>query len=227
MAVRTLFDLAGAEDERRFSPYCWRTRMALAHKGLTVDTVPWRFTEKAAIAPSAKVPVLIDGETTIADSWAIAIYLEETYPDAPSLFGAPAAIPVTRFLNAWADRVLVPGIAPLIVRDIHDCLHEKDQAYFRTSREKAFGATLEQVMANRETRVEAFRRSLDPLRLVLRTQPFVGGAAPTYADYIAFGTLQWPRCTSSFPLLEPADPISAWFDTMLDLFDGLGRRAMP
>jgi len=44
MAI-TLYDLAGAETDRRFSPFCWRTRMALAHKRLDVETVPWRFTE--------------------------------------------------------------------------------------------------------------------------------------------------------------------------------------
>ena len=62
MAIK-LYDLAGAEPDRRFSPYCWRTRMALAHKGLEVETIPWRFTEKDAIAFSGqgRVPVLIDG----------------------------------------------------------------------------------------------------------------------------------------------------------------------
>ena len=39
MTIR-LYDLAGAEAERRFSPFCWRARMALAHKGLDVETVP-------------------------------------------------------------------------------------------------------------------------------------------------------------------------------------------
>ena len=45
-----MHDLAGADPALRFSPYCWRTRMALAHKGLAVETIPWRFTEKAALA---------------------------------------------------------------------------------------------------------------------------------------------------------------------------------
>ncbi|MDE2478632.1 MAG: glutathione S-transferase N-terminal domain-containing protein, partial [Betaproteobacteria bacterium] len=56
-----LFDLAGADEQRRFSPYCWRTRMALAHKGLPVHTIAWRFTDKQAIAASGqgKVPVLV------------------------------------------------------------------------------------------------------------------------------------------------------------------------
>eukprot|EP01035_Chromulina_nebulosa_P036369 gene36369-48989_t len=84
-----LFELVGTEVDRPFSPFCWRTRMALAHKGLDSTSVPWRFTEKTAISPykSEKVPVLLDGDTAVADSWAIATYLEDTYPDRPSLFG--------------------------------------------------------------------------------------------------------------------------------------------
>jgi glutathione S-transferase len=59
-----LYDLAGADLERRFSPYCWRIKLALMHKGLPFDTIPWRFTEKRAIAFSGqgRVPVLIDGD---------------------------------------------------------------------------------------------------------------------------------------------------------------------
>ena len=45
MAIR-MYDFAGEETARRFSPFCWRSRMALAHKGLSVETIPWRFTEK-------------------------------------------------------------------------------------------------------------------------------------------------------------------------------------
>src|SRR5438445_154750 len=58
-----LYDLAGADLQRRFSPYCWRIRLALAHKGLAVETIPWRFVDKAAIAPSGegKAPALRAG----------------------------------------------------------------------------------------------------------------------------------------------------------------------
>ena len=59
--------------------------MALAHKGLSAESIPWYFTEKHAIAPhqSEKVPVLLDGETSVVDSWVIANYLEDSYPDQP------------------------------------------------------------------------------------------------------------------------------------------------
>ena len=84
-----LFELVGTDNARPFSPFCWRTRMALAHKGLSAESIPWCFTEKHAIAPhqSEKVPVLLDGETSVVDSWVIANYLEDSYPDRPSLFG--------------------------------------------------------------------------------------------------------------------------------------------
>jgi glutathione S-transferase len=224
---RVLYDLAGEDPDRRFSPYCWRTRMALAHKGLAVRTVPWRFTDKEVIAftGQGRVPVLVDGDTAVHDSWTIALYLEEHYPDRPSLFHGAAALAVTRFVNAWADRVLLPLVATLIVTDILDHLHEKDRAYFRASREKAFGKTLEDVTVDRDTRVVQFRQAMEPLRTTLRAQPFIAGDAPAYADYIPFGILQWARAISPFPLLEAADPIVAWRDRLLDAHGGLARAA--
>jgi glutathione S-transferase len=225
--ARVLYDLAGADPNLRFSPYCWRTKLALAHKGLAVETVPWRFTDKDAIAFSGqgRVPVLVDGERTISDSWAIALYLEETYPERPSLFGAAAAISATRFINAWADTVLQGGMIRLVVSDIAGIVHEKDRAYFRDSREGRFGMPLEQVTAGREDRLKAFRDTLAPLRHTLSAQPYLGGDAPAYADYIVFGSFQWARCVSAFELLAPEDVVTAWRERMLDRFDGLARRA--
>jgi len=220
-------DLAGADPALRFSPYCWRARMALAHKGLAVETIPWRFTEKAALAFSGqgRVPVIRDGDRVMSDSWAIAEYLEDTYPDRPSLFGGAAGRAHALFVNAWADGVMLGGIARLIVRDLLDVVAPQDRTYFRESREARFGMTLEAVQAGRETRVAEFRALLLPVRQVLGKQPWLGGENPSYADYIVFGTLQWPRCASRFELLESDDPIAAWRERMLDLFDGMGRKA--
>ena len=224
---RVLYDLAGADPNLRFSPYCWRAKLALAHKGLEVETVPWRFTDKDVIAFSGqgRVPVLVDGDKVVSDSWAIALYLEEAYPDRPSLFGGPAAIPVTRFVNTWADTVLHGGMARLIVSDIAAIVHEKDRAYFRESREKRFGKRLEEVTAGREDRLNGFRETLLPLRYTLGAQPYLAGETPAYADYIVFGSFQWARCCSAFELLAGNDVVAAWRERMLDRFDALARRA--
>ena len=98
-----LYDLAGAEFERRFSPYCWRIKLALMHKGLPFETIPWRFTDKNAIAFSgqSRVPALIDGDQARVHFWR-SYYLEATYPDRPSLFrghGGRAVNPICQCLG--------------------------------------------------------------------------------------------------------------------------------
>jgi glutathione S-transferase len=225
MALR-LYDLAGADPERRFSPYCWRIRLALAHKELPIETIPWRFTDKEAIAPSGqgRVPVLVDGERWIADSWPLANYLEDAYADRPSLFGGLAGRPLSRFYSCLGD-TLVAAIFPFVALDILDVLHEKDRDYFRKTREERVGTTLEAFTADREQRLPAFRASLAPLRLTLKDQPFLGGERPLYADYAVFGPFQWARCVSPFTLLAADDPIRSWRERLLDAFGGLARAA--
>ncbi len=222
-----MYDLAGADPLLRFSPYCWRTRMALAHKGLEVETIPWRFTDKDAIAMSdqGRVPVLIDGDKVIHDSWDIACYLDEAYPDRPALFGSADAKGAALFIRRWCEGQLHPALVRLIVADIVKILHDKDVEYFRTSREKALGASLEEFCAEQETNLKRLHDVLTPFRLTVKDRPFLGGEKPAYADYIVFGALQWARCSSPQNLLPPEDPATRWFAAMLDLYDGLGAKA--
>lgn len=224
MAIR-MYDLCGAEPERRFSPFCWRTRLALAHKGLEVETIPWRFTEKEAIAAhgSKTVPVILDGGKAVADSWAIAEHLEDTYPDRPALF--PNGRGEARFVKAWSEAVLSGGIITLVVHDIYEHIDPKDRDYFRTSREKRFGKPLEEVQAGREDRVKGFRQSLTPLRLTLQAQPWVAGEQPGFADHMCVAPFLWARAISRFRLLEADDPLNDWRSRMLDLYGGLARNA--
>ena len=164
-----LYDLAGAEDDLRFSPNCWRIKMALEHKGLAAETVPWRFVEKDVIAFSGQkaVPVLVDGEKVVSDSWEIARYLEHAYSDKPSLFGGPAGEGLALFVKFWCEQTLNRVILRLILPDLFRCLHEKDKAYFRESREARFGTTLEQYALPSAAGVPLLRDALSPLRAIL------------------------------------------------------------
>ena len=222
----TMYDLAGSEADRRFSPFCWRARMALAHKGLAVETVPWRFTEKdkLPVPNEGRVPVIVDSGKVVHDSSAIAEYLEAEYPDRPSLFGGDGARGLTRFVQNWTETVLQVGLIRLVVLDIHRHIGPEDQAYFRSSREPRFGATLEEVVRDRDARLPAFRASLDPLRRTVERQDFVAGAGPAYADYIVFGAFQWARSISEFELLAADDPVRQWRRRMLDLHGGVARQ---
>ncbi len=222
-----LYDLAGAEAERRFSPFCWRARMALAHKGLAVETVPWHFSEKDKLPqPNAgRVPVIVDDGRVVHDSTVIADYLEARYPDRPSLFGGAVGRGLANFVQNWVETVVHPALIRLVLLDIYRHLRPADRDYFRRSREERFGTSLEAVVADREARLPAFRDSLSPLRRTLERQDFLAGNAPAYADYIAFGAFQWARAISDFELLAEDDPVRTGRGRVLDAFGGVARHS--
>ena len=76
-----------------------------------------------------------------------------------------------------------------------------------------------------DTKAEAFRKTLTPLRATLAMQEFVCGDAPAYGEYILFGSLAGSRTVSPFRQLEAIDPVFAWRGRMLDLFGGYAASA--
>jgi glutathione S-transferase len=224
MAIR-LYELVGRHSARPFSPHCWKAAFALAHKGLDFERVPTRFTEIGRIEGgiSRTVPVIRDGDRVVADSFAIALYLEETYPDRPTLFAGAGGKAMARFIERWTQIVIHSYLGAAVLLDIHDMLEAEDQSYFRSSREARYGRRLEEVPAGREDRLPAFRASLEPLRSLLSMQPFIGGRSPLFCDYIVAGAFQWMRVVSSFRPLDHDDPVAAWFERCLDLHDGFAR----
>lgn len=222
-----LYELAAADKNVRFSPHCWKIRMALAHKGIEADRKPWHFTEKDEIAFSSqgKVPVLTHDNTVVSDSWAIASYLDKISPNTPLLFNKPESKSLALFLNQWADSTLLLPLARLIIQDIYSNIASCDKDYFRKTREKKFGQKIEDISADREERVWEFRELLSPIRAVLKDQPYLSGDKPSYADYCIFGYFMWARCISDFQLLELDDPINLWRDLLLNAFNGLARKA--
>jgi glutathione S-transferase len=220
MAI-TMYDLAGAEPNRRFSPYCWRIKMSLKHKGLDFETIPWRFTEKAVIAPykSERVPVIVDNGHAVADSWRIANYLEDAYPERPRLFGGQQGRALARFYNQWTDVTLHGAMAPIVVGDILPHLDARDRDYFRTSRESRLGTTLESLATSRDRYLSTLQQVLEPLRQTLASQPYLGGDAPLYPDFIVFGAFQWARSISSIRLIQTTDPIESWRQRLLNSCD--------
>lgn len=221
----TLYSLCGADQSRPFSPHCWKVVMALAHKGLPFEERPLPFTAIARVegGVTKTVPLLRDGDRLVADSFAIALYLEEAYPDRPSLFKGEGGMAMARFIEGYSQMVVHSAINPIALMNIHDMLEPVDQAHFRQTREKRFAKPLEQVFPDRAGAIAAFPEKLEPLRHMLRYQPFMGGDAPLFADYILFGALQWLRITTGSTHLAQDDPARQWFERCLDLYEGVGR----
>jgi glutathione S-transferase len=223
----TLYDLV-FDGDRRPSPFCWRTKYALAHKGLAWIEVPVGFTQKdkIAFADSKTLPVIKDGEVPVKDSWAIALHLDRAHPDKP-LLGDEAARSYAFFVNGWVDTAVNAAVFPLVVGDLYDRVRPEDREYILESRGSRLGTkdlTSFQTKA-REKGPAALRAALEPARRVLKSQKFLCGDAPGYPDYILLSPFLWAYSVSPFGLLAEDDAIHPWRERMLDLFDGMGRKA--
>ncbi|MEQ8232752.1 MAG: glutathione S-transferase N-terminal domain-containing protein, partial [Gammaproteobacteria bacterium] len=187
MTIR-LYDLAAADAAIMFSPFCWRVRMALLHKGLPFDVIPWRFSDRSATAASGHdaVPVLHDGERWVGDSWEIARYLDATYPERPALMRGAEGVAHARLVGALCGSAVFPAAVTIAVYQAWRILDTASQPYFRASREKMFGCPLEALQADEATGRANLARALMPFDEVLARCDYLGGDAPTHADYMLF-----------------------------------------
>lgn len=224
---RTLYSLCSADQRRHYSPHVWKIVMALRHKGLPFELKPVSFKDIPKIEDGSftSVPVLNDGGHLEGDSFEIGVYLDRAYPEGPTLFGGNGGIAMARFVESFTQSVIHPPVATIAVLDMHAMMSPDDQRHFRAAREKRYGKKLEDIHADRGRELNGFPDRLTPLRTVLARQPWLGGDAPLFADYILFGAFQWARVCTPTPLLSSDDPVNLWFERCLDLHDGIGRRA--
>lgn len=217
-----LYSLAGADRSRPFSPHCWKIVLALHHKNIEFEEKPLAFTEIPGVEDgfSKTVPILRDGETLVSDSFRIALHLEEAYPDRPSLFRGEGGKAMARFVEGYSQTTIHPAVTGIALMDIYNLLAPADQAHFRKTREALFGKPLEEVFPDPEGAIAAFPAKLQPLRHMLRSQPFIGGEKPLFADYIVFGALQWLKVTSGSLHLPDDDPAAEWFARCQDFVSG-------
>ena len=142
--------------------------MALAHKGLestsVVEGVGFSQKDKLEFSSQGLVPVIRDDDMIISDSWDIAVYLEKSYESPTSLFGISNDFNQVKFISSWVDSQLHPLIARCVVRDILNVISPSEHEYFRTSREKRFGKSLEEVVADRENTRTTLQQALYPIR---------------------------------------------------------------
>jgi glutathione S-transferase len=221
-----MWELVG-DNDRRFSLFSWRTRMALRHKQLAVTYRPVLITDKQSIAFSGgtTVPVIRDGDTVVRDSWAIAEHLEAAYPDEPSLFGGESGMALARLANNWVDRSVLAVAFPLLAIDALAVQDPADRAYFTELTERLCRATLAELREQQPRNAKRLATAVDPARATLKRQPFLSGKAPAYADYALFSIYQWARIVSPLDLLGDDAVMRAWFEKLLELNDGFARSA--
>ena len=220
-----LYELVAKNEAIRFSPYAWRVRLSLLHKGLQYEGIPWHLTDKAAIADanSKTVPVIKTKDGWARDSFEICLQLDKNFSDKQLINDVTMA----RFFNGWLTRTVVHGLFPMIAADIWEILSDDDQLYFRKTREKFLGSSLEQARKGRETITPDFLASLSPVRemLTMSGADFLSGDNAGWSDYALASNFIWARAVSDYDVLDDDMVLTEWFERMLDLFDGHARKA--
>jgi glutathione S-transferase len=221
-----LFDLQLASG-CTISPFVWRTKYALKHKGFDIEIIPGGFTGimERTNGFSDRVPVIIDDGHWVKDSWLIAEYLDEKYPDRPMLFDGDSMKVLTKFIDAWLWRIAIRPWFSCYILDYHDLSLPQDHAYVRESRQTLFlgGRKLEDVQAGREERLPLVSPELEPFRELLKGTKWLGGEKPNYADYCALAVFLWTASVAKIPPLYADDPLRDYIDRGFDLYGGLGR----
>lgn len=148
--------------------------------------------------PSYFLPVIHDTATGVStsDSFAIAEYLEKTYP-SPSLFPDNTSA----FQSTVDDIVRDAGIkslAQFILADIYLILNPESKPYFKRTREAAFGRALEDIAPKGEEGIEqwaAVKAGWDTVDAwyVKSGGPFVLGTTLSWADFAVASWLIWAR----------------------------------
>ncbi|GAA5814529.1 hypothetical protein MFLAVUS_008026 [Mucor flavus] len=189
MAQIRFYDLEINQPGLIWSPNTCKTRFALNNIPYETKWVNFRnlHTIIPSITKSGKrptVPIIEDlahDNKPVQDSWDIAVYLEEAYPDTPSLFHGN--IGLHKFFYDYANSKILPFLFKLVVSRIADnCGPPQLVKWFRANREKHFGQTLERFSGELSDNITALKNALTPVHNVLKQHLFITGDKVGFAD---------------------------------------------
>ena len=146
--------------------------MALNYKKLDFKTVPVKFTEKKLIEFSNQklLPVLVDQNAIVSNSFDIAIYLDKKYPANQKLF-TKSDMSFDIFINQWADKMLNGALIKIVINDITNHLDPKDKDYFIDSRTKRFGIPPESMVDKSTDSLNQLYKYISFLNSILEKMP--------------------------------------------------------
>jgi glutathione S-transferase len=156
------------------SPFCRKVRLVMAEKRIEVELVEERYWERdpdfLRRNPAGKVPVLRMNGRAMAESQAIAEYLEETHPEPPLMPGSPEARYEARRLCGWFDDKFHREVtANLLYERVNKKITKEG---FPESRNVKAGA-------------KAIKYHLDYMHWLLDQRRWLAGDAMTLADFAA------------------------------------------
>ncbi|KAG0258804.1 hypothetical protein BG011_003062 [Mortierella polycephala] len=197
-----LFELVdGKTRSISFSPAVWRAKFALMHKKVPYETVPLTFLELPSAITAAclnidtpTVPTLqLENGDGLRDSFAIAEYLEEKYPDRPSLFGkSQGEKNLQRFFESYVQSKLHPSIQRMVFQGMYEMQDSENAHYFRSSREKSSGRPHKEIAGDRAANLKELKENLGLVhKALLETGGWILGDQPGWADFVLASSFVW------------------------------------
>lgn len=203
------------------SHYCEKIRLILDYKGL-----PYRKVEVTPglgqldiyrLSGQRQVPVLKDGAEVIADSTAIALYLDQKYPDRPILPSDPKQRALCLLMEEWADESIglngrkvmlgafsqnpdfraaaLPSSVPSFLRSLVESVPREALDLLGTG--AGFGG--DAVKSARK----AMEQNLEALTTLLSDSPYLITDHPTLADFAVAGLTMYVKFPAGLYLQIP------------------------
>lgn len=212
------------------SHYAEKVRLILDYKGLDyrkIEVTPGvGQLDVYQLSGQRRVPVLKDGAEVIADSTAIAFYLDRKYPDRPIVPTDPTQRGLCLMMEEWADEsiglngrkvmlnafgkdpdlrtAILPPQTPDFLKNLVGTV--PGEAFEFLGMGVGLGPdTIKQAR-------QALEQDFEALNLLLLSQPYLLGDAPTLADFAVAGLTMYIK----FPAGD-----------FLDIPDGLKGRGVP
>lgn len=218
------YELAAKNTNIKFSPFVWRTRMALLHKGLNFESIAWQFKDRGEHEHKT-VPAIYDDGKMISDSFAIAKYLDAQYPDKPALMNGAEGEAHAQLVNSICNNLIFANAASMALYPVSQIIDEESAAYFIETRESKFGKKLSEINNDDSEAAKAkLTKGLAVFESTLATSDYLGGDKPTYADYTLFGVLKWIDVVAYRPVDETSN-VGKWFDRVSALYNGDAAKA--
>ena len=213
------YELAAENKDIKFSPFVWRTRMALLHKGVDFESIAWQFRDRDT-KEHKTVPAIYDNGKMVSDSWEIAKYLDAQYPDKPMLMKDAEAEAHAQLVSNICNMMVFATAASMAIYPVSQIIDDESAAYFIETREAKFGKKLVDINnGDKDAAKAALAKGLSVFEATLGTSDYLGGDAPTYADYTLFGVLKWIDVVAYRPV-DGSTNVGKWFDRISAMYDG-------
>ncbi|KLO18009.1 hypothetical protein SCHPADRAFT_900006 [Schizopora paradoxa] len=208
----TLYDIPSTAPGRTLSPNVFKARIALTSfktEWLETPDIEPKMKEIGAEPTAVKedgspfytLPVIHDHSTgrIVSDSMRIARYLEETYPDKPSLFPHGAVAPIMMFDSFFFPTAIAPGIELVVHGSLKRCTPVSAE-FIRKARGKDLMARvdeLEQPGPRREALLAGLKDGFSKIAKILLANgegaTFFYGKTMSYADVIVIAHVLWMK----------------------------------